>query len=149
GWPVEIGAMDARLGLRGPELRFTAARILTQDRERTLVLADSGTMRFDSVALLRGRIRPDAVSLGGVVLRIERSTGGRWRLLGEEGPLLGERIPAPGGAAELPRLEDLPAARLKLEDLRLEFEDLRNEVGPWDFQVDELDLRLGGGQLEP
>lgn len=148
GWPVEIGGMDARLGLRGPELHFTDARILTQDRERTMVLADSGTMRFDSVALLRGRIRPDAVSLGGVALRIERSIEGRWRLLGEEGPLLGERIPPPDGEAELPWLEELPAARLKLEDLRLEFEDLRNEVGPWDFQVDELDLRLGGGQLE-
>lgn len=148
GWPVEIGAMDARLGLRGPELRFTDARILTRDRERTMVLADNGSMRFDSMALLRGRLRPGAVSLGGVALRIERSSAGRWRLLGEEGPLLGERRPGSADQADLPRLEELPVGRLQLEDLRVEFEDLRRDVGPWDFRIDELDLRLGGGQLD-
>jgi uncharacterized protein (TIGR02099 family) len=148
GWPVEIGAMDARLGLQGPELRFTDARVLTRDRERTLVVATTGSMRFDNLALLRGKLRPGAVSLAGVALRIERDPAGRWRLLGEAGPALGDGLAAPGEGAELPRLADLPARRLGLERVRVEFQDLYRDLEPWEFMVDLLDLQIGGGQFQ-
>jgi len=149
GWPVAIGAMDARLGLRGPELRFTNARILTRDRESTLVVAATGSMRFDSLSLLRGQLRPGAVSLAGVSLRIERNIEGRWRIFGDAGPALAERVSAPDeDGTDLPRIEDLPAGQLRLEDLRVEFEDQFRKHGPWEFQVDALELMLGGGQLE-
>lgn len=149
GWPVAIGAMDARLGLRGPELRFTNARVLTRDRQGTLVVAATGYMQFDSFALLRGQLRPGAVSLAGVSLRIERNKERRWRLLGEEGPAFGDgaSVLAEAGSG-LPRLEDLPAGRLRLEDVRVEFEDQYRALGPWEFLVDALELQLGGGQLE-
>jgi uncharacterized protein (TIGR02099 family) len=149
GWPVEIEAMDARLGLRGPELRFSNARVLTQDRQDTLVVATTGAMQFDSLSLLRGSLRPGAVSLAEVSLRIERSVEGRWRLLGEEGPALGDgAATADAPAADLPFLEALPAGKLRLEDLRVEIVDLRRELGPWELLVDALDLQLGGGRLE-
>jgi len=148
GWPVRIGAMDARLGLRGPELRFTEARVLTHDGERTLVMAATGSMHFETLSLLRRQLRPGTVSLAGVSLRIERHRERRWRLLGEEGPALGEGMPALGGDTELPRLADLPTGTLHLEDVRVEIEDLYRDLGPWEFRVDALELRLGGGRLE-
>ena len=148
GWPVEIGTMDARLGWRGPELRFSDARVLTRDGERTLVVAATGSMLLDGGSLLRGQPRPGAVSLGGVELRIERTVQGRWRLLGEDGPVLPERTSARGErAVELPRLADLPSAKLSLEDVRVEIEDLRRRAGPWLLHVNSLELQLGDGQI--
>lgn len=147
GWPLEIDAMDARLGLRGPELRFTDARVLTRERDRTLVRAATGAMRFDLWALLRGQLRPGEVTLAGVALRIERDVDGHWRLLGEDGPALasGDAMLADGPG--LPRLEALPAGRLRLASVELEFEDLRRGLGPWTFLVDELALSLDGGEV--
>ena len=149
GWPVELGGMDARLGWRGPEFRFTDARVLTADRERALVAAASGFMRIDSLALLRGQLRVESISLAGVALRIEREPAGDWRLFGETGPVLHER-----GAPRilerdsgLPGFADLPDTRLTLQDVQLEVEDLRNALGPWVFQVDNLELQIGGGRL--
>jgi uncharacterized protein (TIGR02099 family) len=148
GWPVEIGAMDARLGLRGPELRLSDARILTHDREGTLIVAATGSMQFDSLSLLRGELRPGAVSLAGVSLRVERTLEGRWRLLGEAGPALGDPEPrSDQEAPDLPFLADLPTGQLRLEDVRVEYEDLRRGLGPWEFLVNALDLQLGDGRL--
>lgn len=148
GWPVEIGAMDARLGLRGPELRLSDARILTHDREGTLIVAATGSMQFDSLSLLRGELRPGAVSLAGVSLRVERTLEGRWRLLGEAGPALGDRERGSDEEApDLPFLADLPTGQLRLEDVRVEYEDLRRGLGPWEFLVDALVLQLGDGRL--
>lgn len=145
GWPVEIDTMDARLGWRGPELRFTGARVLTQDREHVLVTSATGSMQVDPWSVLRGRPMPGAVSFSGVSLRVERTVDGRWRLLGEAGPLLPER--APGSGAGVPMLPDLPAGDLLLEDVTLEFEDLQHGRGPWTFLVDSLELHVGDGEL--
>lgn len=148
GWPVEVGAMDARLGLRGPELRFTDARLLTHDRQATLVVAATGAMQFESFSLLRGKLRPGAVRLAGVALRIERNAEGRWRLLGAEGPAFANATPLSDRAGrDLPLLADLPDANLRLEDLRVEFEDLRREAGPRQFLFEALDLQLADGKL--
>lgn len=145
GWPVEISTMDARMGWQGPELRFTGARVLTQDREHILVTSAAGSMQIDPWSLLRGRPMPGAVSFSGVSLRVERTVDGRWRLLGEHGPVLPER--APDSGAGIPALRDLPPGDLLLEDVTLEFEDLQHGRGPWVFLVDDLELHLGGGEL--
>lgn len=143
GWPLQIGAMDARLGLRGPEFRFTDARVLTRDGERIVVRAATGAMQLDLRALLRGQLRPGQVTLSGVSLRIERDAAGDWRLLGEEGPELvaGKSVPM-AARGELPRLADLPRGRLHLRMVNLEFEDLRRAHGPSNFLIDELDMTL-------
>ncbi|MFU8896192.1 MAG: YhdP family protein [Gammaproteobacteria bacterium] len=143
GWPVELGAIDARLGWHGPELRFTDARVLTSDRDRTLVMAATGSMQIDTRSLLRLQPRPGAVSLAGVSLRIERTTDDQWRLLGEGGPLLHE-----GGApfdttdADFPALAELPNARLLLQDVEIEFEDLYAAREAWVFQLEQLEVQL-------
>jgi uncharacterized protein (TIGR02099 family) len=147
GWPLAIGAMDARLGLRGPELRFADARVLTQGRDRTLVRATTGAMRFDLLALVRGQLRPGEVTLAGVALRIERDVDGQWRLLGEDGPVLASGNARLGDGTGLPQLDTLPAGRLRLEGVELEFEDLRRGLGPWLFVVDDLSLSLDGREL--
>lgn len=148
GWPVEVGEMDARLGLRGPELRFTDARLLTRDRQGTLVVAATGAMQFESLSLLRGELRPGAVRLAGVALRIERNAEGRWQLLGAEGPGFADAAPlADRAGRDLPMLDDLPDASVRLEDLRVEFEDLRREAGPRQFLFDALELQLDDGTL--
>lgn len=145
GWPVEISSMDARLGWGGPQLRFTNARVLTRDGRFTLVHAAAGSMQVDTWSLLRGQPRPGAVSFSGVALRVERNVDGRWGLLGADGPLLPER--APDTDTVIPQLRDLPAGDLVLNDVTLEFEDLRHGRGPWSFRVDDLELHLAGGEL--
>ena len=148
GWPVEFGAIDARLGWRGPELRFTDARILTSDGERTLVVASTGSMQIDTRSLLRLQPRPGALSLAGVSLRIERTADDQWRLLGEAGPLLHEGgAPFDPAGAELPRLADLPTARLLLEDVEIEFEDLYEARESWFFQLEQLEVQLNHAGL--
>jgi uncharacterized protein (TIGR02099 family) len=148
GWPVEIGTMDARLGWRGPEFRFTDARVMTRDGEQTLVVTRGGSMQLDLGSLLRGQPRPGAVSLAGVSLRVERTMSGGWRLLGEDGPVLheGEQDMA-GRAGGLPGFTEWPAGLLRLEDVDVEVEDLRKGLDPWLFRVRDLELRLGSGQL--
>ncbi len=142
GWPVEVGEMDARLGLRGPELDFSDGRVLSRDGRHTLAVAAVGGIRLDPWSLLRGRPRVALLRLSGVSLRVEHGETGRWRLLGDQGPALGD-----GGAA-VPRLAELPPVSVLLEDLHLEFEDQRRAMEPWHFQVDSLQLQLADGRLE-
>ena len=145
GRPVEISTIDARLGWHGPELRFTDARLLTEDRAHTLIRSASGSMQIDAWSLLRGRPLPGAVSFSGVALRVERSPDGRWRLRDDQGPTLPKRPRASG--AGFPQLRDLPPGELLLQDVTLEVEDLQRGRGPWVVQVDGLEMRLGGGEL--
>lgn len=146
GWPVEIGVMDARLGLRGPELNFRDAQVMSHDGERVLVRAVGGGVDFDFRALLRGQLLPGTVSLTGLSLRIERDSEGRWRLVGEEGPFFTEDA-ASADSAVLPALAELPQLRLELSDARLAYQDHRYGVGPWTFRLEELGLELDDGTL--
>ncbi|NGX15912.1 YhdP family protein [Wenzhouxiangella sp. XN24] len=146
GRPVRLGEIDARLGLRGPELSFSDASILTADGAEILLRADEGSIQFAAWPLLRGELRPGAIRLAGLSLRIEREVGGdEWRLLGAQGPLLRER-----GTGADPRLGDLahwPAGQLELEDVELQFEDLHLGLPPRTFRLDTLHLRVGGGRV--
>lgn len=144
GRPVELGSVDARLGLRGPEFSFADARVMSRDGERSILAASGGALQFDAWSLLRGQLRPGSVTLGGVRLRVERDAAGRWRLLGSEGPALRESGAWDG---DWPRIAQLPAGQLRLEDLEVEYEDVQQGIGPWQVQVAELDLDVAGGRL--
>jgi len=146
GWPVEIGALDARLGLRGPELNFRDAQVMSRDGERVLVRASSGGVDFDFRALLQGQLLPGTVSLAGLSLRIERDAEGRWRLYGEQGPFFTEDA-VTGDSRVMPALAGLPQLRLELREARLAYEDRQHGVGPWTFRLEELDLELDDGTL--
>ncbi len=146
GFPVEIGAMDARLGLSGPEFRFERIRVLTQDGARTLFLAERGAIQFDPWSLLRLRLSPEFVGLSGIALRVERDAGGNWQLYSEGEPLLSHGVAAQG-RGPLPRLENLPEGKLQLADVTLEFEDLQRDRGPWTLFLAEFDVDLQPGRL--
>jgi uncharacterized protein (TIGR02099 family) len=146
GFPVEIGAMDARLGFSGPEFRFEGIRVLTRDGARTLFLAERGAIQFDARSLLRGRPTPELVGLSGVSLRVERDAEGGWHLYSAGEPLLQGDVAA-AGRGPLPRLEDLPAGQLQLGEVTLEFEDLQRGTGPWTLFLEEFDLDLQPGRL--
>jgi uncharacterized protein (TIGR02099 family) len=147
GWPLRIAEIDARLGWRGPEFRFVDARVLTQDGTRTLIRASRGSLVFSSLALLRGEFQPASISLAGISLRVERNAEGLWHLSGKDGPLLGS-AGAGEGTAALPRLSELRQSRLRLEDVQLELEDFARGIGPWLFQLDELELELADATLQ-
>jgi len=146
GFPIEIGAMDARLGLGGPEFRFERIRVLTQDRARTLFLAERGAIEFDPWSLLRGRPTPERVGLSGVSLRVERDAAGGWQLYSEGEPLLARNV-VEQERGPLPQLENLPQGLLQLSDVLVEFEDLQHGTGPWLLFLEEFDLDLQPGRL--
>ena len=146
GFPVEIGAMDARLGLGGPEFRFERIRVLARDGARTLFLAERGAIQFEPWSLLRGHPRPDLIGLSGVSLRVERDAEGGWQLYSEGGPLLDHNV-VEQGRGPLPRLENLPQGLLQLSDVVVEFEDLQHGSGPWVLFLEEFDLDLQPGRL--
>src|SRR6056297_541508 len=146
GRPVRLGEIDARLGLRGPELSFSDASILTEDGSEILLMADEGSIQFAAWPLLRGELRPGAVRLSGLSLRIEREVGGdEWRLLGARGPLLGER--GTGEEARLPDLAHWPVGQLELEDVEVEFEDLHLGLPARNFRLETLHLGVDDGRL--
>ena len=146
GRPVRLGEIDARLGLRGPELSFSDASILTEDGTEILLMADEGSIQFAAWPLLRAELRPGVIRLAGLSLRVEREVGGdEWRLLGAQGPVLGER--GTGADPRLPDLAQWPAGQLELADVELKFEDRHLGLPPSTFRLDTLHLRVGGGRL--
>ena len=146
GLPVEIGAMDARLGFSGPQFRFERIRVLGRNGSHALFLAERGTVQLDPWSLLRGQPSPELIGLSGVSLRAQRDAGGRWQLYSEGQPLLPEDGFAQG-SGPLPRLDDLPAVQLQLADVTLELEDLQRGTGPWTLFLEEFDLDLQPGRL--
>jgi len=142
GRPVELGSMDARLGLRGPELSFTDAQVMSRDGERRVLAASGGALQFDPWSLLQGELSPASVRLRGVRLRVERDAQGDWRLLGSEA------LHEPRARdTSWPVIAELPAGRLELQDLEIELDDRQRDLGPWLMQVDQLDLEIDGAQL--
>ena len=141
GYPVEVGALDLRFTFAGPQLLISDARIFTRGGERELINASRGELTLAPWSLITGRPRPSRVGLTGVALRLERGTGGDWRLLGEAGPELGD------GEGSAPRLDAMPDAWIRLEDVRLDVHDRKRNLGPWRFGVRRLDVRLAGERL--
>lgn len=141
GYPVVVGAVDLRFTFSGPQLLFRDARIFTRGGERELIRAARGELTLHPWSLITGRPRPSRLGLTGVALRLERGDAGDWRLLGPAGPGIGE------GDDPAPRLDDMPDARIHLEDVRLELHDRKRGLGPWQFAVSQLDLRLAGERL--
>ncbi len=140
GFPVELGSVDARLGLHGPELSFTGARILAADSGALLLEAEEGAITLDVMPLFRGDVLPGRIFLAGVGLDVERDTDGSWRLLGPHGPV----VPMGG---ELPRLENVPVPEIALEDVTVRLSDLQRGLGPWVFGLPALDITAEGQGL--
>ncbi|MBT8144367.1 MAG: hypothetical protein KJO55_06680, partial [Gammaproteobacteria bacterium] len=128
GTPVRIGEISARWRWRGPELRFTDARLLTADGSETLLSADEGSIIIDLGALLRGEVRAGQVQLDGLQLQLTRDADNRW--------LIGGRLLDGRNEQKLPRLS------LGLREAQVIFRDEINDAGPWVFDDVELDVEL-------
>jgi hypothetical protein len=105
-------------------------------------------MQFDSLSLLRGELRPGAVRSPAC----RCGSNGRWRGAGD---CSARRVLRSGTVSPRPATRrrtchswrTCPPGKLRLEDVRVEYEDLRRGLGPWEFLVDALDLQLGDGRL--
>jgi len=80
GLEVDFEMLDARLGLRGPELSLRSASIGGSDGIRFL-LAEEAAITLDPVALVVGRrIEISRLTLGGVELTVERDANGTFSI---------------------------------------------------------------------
>lgn len=91
GIVVEFAALDARLGLTGPELSLRDTR-LGDGADDGFLEAAAATITLDPLALvLERRVEISRLTLAGVVLTIERDANGEFRL--------GEHAIKPGSSA--------------------------------------------------
>ena len=113
---VRFDQLDARWGLRGPELTLRNVRIADSDGTDALVTAARAGVGLDPWALfLERRPRVDRLSVDGLGLTIERGTDGRYRLAGA-------RRGDSGAAGDLDAL--LPrAVEVTVRDSRIQYVD--------------------------
>jgi len=135
GLPVEIGGMDARFGLGGPEVLLRDASILSADRTSVLLKADTARVSLDVSALLFAwQVKGDLFTVDGAQLDIRRDRSGEIFILG---------IPV----SEIkPRGEAL-LADIRLRGGRVVFRDEMDDGVTWVFQDAEVDLSGNNREL--
>ncbi|MCZ6559539.1 MAG: hypothetical protein O6931_01450, partial [Gammaproteobacteria bacterium] len=140
GLPVRFGAVDARLGLSGPELIFHDARVLDPDSGAVLVRARRGGVTLDLLAMIRdGKISATRVFLDGATLKLERTRDGLVRIPGLE--------TTGAGSGDGLSASELPLGIFELTHTNLVVEDLGNELGPWSFRDVELQVQNNGRNI--
>ncbi len=126
--------LDARLGLHGPELVFTAARITVPGQVDELITARSGRVGFDIwKSIGSGRLAAGRLVLEGARLHLIVAPDGTVEFRGQ-----GD-LGAQQGGAHL-AVGDLPVGRLRIEDATVTVEDQRSHARPW--SVDRVNLEL-------
>ncbi len=146
GVDVELGTLDARWRLYGPELVFSEGALWASDRSALLLSAESGSVGLSLLDLVRDRrIQPGRIVLRGVVIDVER-VDGHWQVLGRSLPAV--EAGAAAGAARA----NLPRGRLTLRDTTLIIEDQSLGAAPTRVTGVELNfertgdfMRLDGG----
>ncbi len=146
GVDVELGTLDARWRLYGPELVFSEGALWASDRSALLLSAESGSVGLSLLDLVRDRrIQPGRIVLRGVVIDVER-VDGQWQVLGRSLPAV--EAGAAAGAARA----NLPRGRLTLRDTTLIIEDQSVGAAPTRVTGVELNfertrdfMRLDGG----
>ena len=131
GLRFAFASIDARLGLRGPELVFRSAHITMPGQHDELVSARAGRVGFDVWDSLRaGRVAAARVVLEGAQLQVYLTADGielrGQGNLGEEGAHL--------------RLDELPVGRVRIEDSTVTVKDQRSDAPAW--RVDRVNLEL-------
>jgi uncharacterized protein (TIGR02099 family) len=130
GLNFAFARLDARWGLRGPELTFYDASVARGDaRDEAMVSARQATIGLSLFTLLtEGRFAVNRLVLDGTRLTLERSMDGELRLQG-----------APADQLTRPelRLEDLPPVEVVLRDSRISYADRPRGI-TWAF----TDVRL-------
>jgi uncharacterized protein (TIGR02099 family) len=136
---VRFDQLDARWGLRGPELTLRNVRIANSDGTDALVTATRAGVGLDAWALfLERRPRVNRLSVDGLGLTIERGTDGRYRLAGA-------RRGDSGGAGDLDAL--IPrAVEVTVRDSRIQYVDAVRRQS-WRFDDVTMTLTRTAGAL--
>lgn len=132
GLPVEIGGMDARLGLDGPEILLRNAAIFSADGT-ILLQADTASLSLDvSELLFAWKVKGDRFTVEGAQLDVRRDASGEIFILG---------VPV---SSIKPRGQAL-LAEISLRAGRVVFDD-EIEGASWVFR--DVDLDLSGDDQE-
>jgi uncharacterized protein YhdP len=134
---VELAGIDARLGSLGPEITVLGARILSGDRQRAQVSAETGNIRFDALSLLRGQARVARIDLADVTIRLGTPWSPDWRL-----PDTGIGAGAGPAARMAAGVIDLSALEVGLGNQQVEFEDALDGRSRGRVTVDSVDLSI-------
>ncbi len=138
GMPLRIGALDARLGLAGPQLYCEDIELLSAPGGDAVLRAGSGSVAVDVWALIsERRLAPGRVLLEDLVVDVVRDEEGAWLIGGEAGILperRGDEIVVPPG-------------EYRLENATLVFEDRKRGTGPLRFSDLELAVDSDGVSL--
>jgi uncharacterized protein (TIGR02099 family) len=136
GLTVEFATIDARLGFAGPELSLRDASIGSGVGGGFLE-ADQARITFDPLALVFGRrLEVARLTLGGVVLTVERDRAGTFRF--------GDRAFDPGEGAWIQSIP--PSVEVVIRDSALEYVDSARGRS-WRFDELEAVLESSGGEL--
>jgi uncharacterized protein (TIGR02099 family) len=137
GLTVEFAAIDARLGFAGPELSLSDASIGSVGGGGFLE-AREASITFDPWTLVFSRrLEVSRLTLGGVVLTVERDRSGTFRF--------GDRAFEPGEGAWT---DDIPpSVEVVIRDSALEYVDSARGRR-WRFDELEVVLESSDGQLE-
>lgn len=136
GLTVEFATIDARLGFAGPELSLSDASIGSGVGGGFLE-ADQARITFDPLALVFGRrLEVTRLTLGGVVLTVERDRSGTFRF--------GDRAFEPGEGAWTESIP--PSVEVVIRDSALEYVD-SSRGRRWRFDELEAVLENSGGEL--
>ncbi len=83
GMEVEFSGMDARWGLRGPELYFFDAELIRQEDETRLLAAEEVSVGVAALRLLRDRtVVVDRIGISSTALDVRQREDGSWWLQG-------------------------------------------------------------------
>ncbi|HEX5420135.1 MAG TPA: DUF3971 domain-containing protein, partial [Gammaproteobacteria bacterium] len=83
GLTLDFDHMDARLGLRGPELTFRGVSVTAAGEPRPFLAADKASITIDPwTAIVKRRLRIGRLSFDGTRLTLVRERGGELHLLG-------------------------------------------------------------------
>lgn len=141
GLPVKIGQVDARWRLKGPELFFSNAEVLSEDGSEVLIRAASGSVGVSLFGLIRERqLQAGWVELSGARVYLHRSVDGKYHLQGYE----------PGGEPGPPRGDArlvIPKGSFELIDAEIWYHDDASERDPWVFRDVDLLVRYHGDSL--
>jgi uncharacterized protein (TIGR02099 family) len=136
GLTVEFATIDARLGLAGPELSLRDASIAS-GAGGGFLLAEQARITFDPFALaFERRLEVTRLTLGGVVLTVERDRAGTFRF--------GDRAFDPDEAGWIGSIP--PSVEVVIRDSALEYVDSARGRS-WRFDELEAVLESSGGEL--
>ena len=132
GLRVSFSRLDARWGLRGPELSFFDASVARPDQEaEPMISAGEVTLGLSPMALfLERRLAVSRLLLERSELTLERGLDGELRLQG---------APSNQQSSTDLRFEDLPPVAIALSDSNISYVD-RTQAREWEFS--DVRIRL-------